>query len=152
MRVDSAERLPQRSHARSHRPPVNNRRWPDSSFLSQSPASFPYEERIMRAGLWLVFGVLQAAAWGAPCDSQAQLVINEILAAPGRDWNGDGVISSRDDEWVEIYNAGDAPVTLDGYRIADADTSWRRELSGTLAPHARRLVYGLESYNWEKAT
>ena len=62
------------------------------------------------------------------------------------------MISSRDDEWVEIYNAGDAPVTLDGYRIADADTSWRMELSGTLAPHARRLVYGLESYNWEKAT
>lgn len=82
----------------------------------------------------------------------AQIVINEFLASPARDWNGDGTLSSRDDEWVEIYNPTSLPVVLDGYRVADADTSWRYGFTGTLAPHERLVVYGSESYAWEKAT
>jgi trimeric autotransporter adhesin len=99
------------------------------------------------------FGIalLVALLWLA-APAAAQVVINEVLASPGRDWNGDGTLSSRDDEWVEVYNAGDQEVSIDGYRLADADTSWRFEFSGTLAPGATRLVYGGESYAWEKAT
>ncbi len=33
-------------------------------------------------------------------------VLNEFLAGPARDWNGNGSISTRDDEWVEVFNAG----------------------------------------------
>lgn len=106
----------------------------------------------MRYGFWLLAAALQAASLGAACDAQAQLLINEILAAPARDWNGDAVVSSRDDEWVELYNPTGNPIILDGYRIADADTTWRMGLTGTLGPHAFRLVFGSESLEWEKAT
>jgi len=107
----------------------------------------------MRNGFWLVLGALQMAAASAACDTaHAQLLINEVLAAPGRDWNADGVVSSRDDEWVEVYNPTGSSITLDGYRIADADTSWRMGLSGTLGPHGHLVVYGLDALNWEKAT
>ena len=44
----------------------------------------------------------------------AQVVINEILADPARDWDGDGDYNFRNDEWVEIVNAGDAAVSLSG--------------------------------------
>lgn len=83
---------------------------------------------------------------------RAQVVLNEVLADPNRDWDGNGSLSSRDDEWVEIVNAGAAPVSLAGYRIAGADTVWRYEFSGTLAPGEVRVVYGSGSYAWEQAT
>ncbi|HVP38901.1 MAG TPA: lamin tail domain-containing protein [Candidatus Saccharimonadales bacterium] len=89
---------------------------------------------------------------GAAAPARAELVINEVLASPARDWNGDGTVSSRDDEWVEIYNPADTPVALDGYRLADADTTWRFALTGTLGPRARLVVFGSDAYAWEKAT
>jgi hypothetical protein len=36
--------------------------------------------------------------------SVAQIRLNEILADPGTDWNGDGTVDSKLDEWVEIVN------------------------------------------------
>jgi hypothetical protein len=96
--------------------------------------------------------LLAAALLWPAVPAGAQVVINEVLASPGRDWNGDGATSSRDDEWVEIYNNSDAAVPLDGYRLADLDTTWRFAFSGTLEARARRVVYGSESYAWEKAT
>jgi hypothetical protein len=79
------------------------------------------------------------------------VLLNEILADPARDWNGDSVISSRDDEWVEIVNTSGAPMDLAGYRLSSPDTTWRYEFSGTLAPRSVRVVYGSESYAWEQA-
>jgi hypothetical protein len=49
--------------------------------------------------------------------------INEVLPAPNsddqRDYNGDGEINSED-EYIELYNSGSAPLSLAGYSIADA--------------------------------
>ncbi|HYJ33277.1 MAG TPA: lamin tail domain-containing protein [Candidatus Binatia bacterium] len=70
------------------------------------------------------------------------LRIAEILAGPARDWDGDGVYDSRADEWVEVVNNGLAPLDLAPYRIADADSTIRYELSGTLLPGEVRLVTG----------
>lgn len=89
-------------------------------------------------------------AGGAP-PAVAQLLLNEVLADPARDWNGDGVISSRDDEWVEIINTGPNPIDLAGYRLAGPDTVWRYEFSGVLGSGAVRLVTGRQSYEWETA-
>lgn len=86
----------------------------------------------------------------APRSAPAQVLLNEILADPARDWDGDGVYQYRDDEWVEIVNAGSSAVSLEGYRLAGADTTWRYEFSGTLDPGAVRVVYGSQSYAWEK--
>ena len=103
---------------------------------------------------------LFAAYWGITLSNVARaaspeviepLMLNEILADPQRDWNGDGIVSSRDDEWVEIVNIGISPVILDDYRLAGADTSWRYGFSGDLAPGAVLVVYGGQSYAWETA-
>lgn len=80
----------------------------------------------------------------------ADVVLNEILADPARDWNGDGEIHFRDDEWVEITNPGPGAVSLDGYRIAGADSTWRYGFTGTLEAGETRVVFGSQSYQWEQ--
>ncbi len=106
----------------------------------------------MRYGWWMVLWLAPTVVATPNCEAASQLVINEFMASPGRDWNSDGTVSSRDDEWVEVYNTGETPVILDGYRLADSDTSWRYGFSGTLPGHGRLVVFGAESYAWEKAT
>ncbi|MCX5801758.1 MAG: lamin tail domain-containing protein [Candidatus Eisenbacteria bacterium] len=86
-----------------------------------------------------------------PVLCSADVVINEILPSPSIDWNGDSVYNYRDDEWVEIYNNSESPAVLDGYRIADADTTWRYGLSGTIPAQGHLAVYGSQSYAWERA-
>jgi len=96
----------------------------------------------------LVLAALVLDAPACPCD----VLLNEILAGPGRDWNGDGAVSSRDDEWVEIVNTGSAPVSLDGYLLSDTDSTFRYAFTGVLAAGARRIVFGLEAVEWQRAT
>lgn len=102
--------------------------------------------------LWLLAATLAAAlvarlvpfapfarAQAVPADG---LRLSEILAGPARDWDGDGLYDSRSDEWVEVANRGFVPIDLAPYRLADADSTIRFELSGTLAPDSVLLVTG----------
>ena len=59
-----------------------------------------------------------------PADQCApsSLVINEVMAAPADDTNGDGTVSSSD-EFVEIYNQGSTAVDIGGYTLHDASNS-----------------------------
>jgi hypothetical protein len=88
-----------------------------------------------------------------PINSAAQIRLNEILADPASDWDGDGGVNSRSDEWVEIVNIGSSAVDLSSYRLGDVsgDTSWRYGFSGTVAPGEIRLVYGSDAVLWESA-
>ncbi len=79
------------------------------------------------------------------------LLLNEFLAGPARDWDGSGTLSTRDDEWVEVCNTGLAALDLSPFLITDGDHLPRYAFSGTLGPGERRLVFGKESYDWEKA-
>jgi len=83
----------------------------------------------------------------------AQVRLNEILADPATDWNGDGTVDSKLDEWVEIVNAGSTPVDLSLYRISDASAgeSFRFALSGTLAPGEVKVYYGSDVVAWQAA-
>ena len=54
------------------------------------------------------------------------IVINEIAWA--------GTAASSNDEWIELYNAGDATVDLAGWQLRAADGSPTIALSGSLAP------------------
>lgn len=76
--------------------------------------------------------------------------LNEILAGPARDWDGSGAFSSRDDEWIEIANAGATVADLAGFFVTDGDSIPRYAFSGTLGPLGTRLVTGKMSYDWEK--
>ena len=90
-------------------------------------------------------------ALATPACATPPLLINEILAGPARDWDGSGTFSTRDDEWVEIINAGPVLLDLAGWLLTDGDAIPRFALSGILAAGERRVVFGKESYDWEKA-
>lgn len=97
------------------------------------------------AGSWL-------ASIGTAQTCQSQVLLNEILADPGIDWDGDGTANFKDDEWVEIVNSGPVPVVLDDYRLSDGGTlAFRFGFSGTLPAGAVKVVYGSMSVAWEAA-
>ena len=87
--------------------------------------------------LFLTFLVSAALCVGVPASkSSAQLLLNEILADPATDWDGDGSVGSRADEWVEVMNAGSSTIDLSAYRLGDLSGgySWRYGFSGALEP------------------
>ena len=86
--------------------------------------------------------------------AHAQLRLNELLADPVLDWDGDGEVNSRSDEWVEIINLGPDTVNLSTYRLADAagGYDWRFGFEGVLAPGEVRVVYGSDATAWQAAT
>jgi hypothetical protein len=109
--------------------------------------------RLVSAVLALVvLPSLVLACGPLPVRAQASLRLNEFLAAPGRDWNGDGAVSTRDDEWVEVVNVSGGTLDLSGFVLTDGDSLPRYAFSGTLAAGERALVTGGMSYDWEKAT
>ena len=79
------------------------------------------------------------------------LLLNEFVAGPARDWDGSGAVSTRDDEWVEVSNTASETLDLSAFLVTDSDRLPRYAFSGTLGAGERRLVFGRESYDWEKA-
>ena len=105
---------------------------------------------------WLAWSALVGLVSARPSAASAPtpgsgLRINEFLAGPARDWDGSGVFSSRDDEWVEVLNAGSVSLDLTGYVLTDGDKIPRYAFSGTLAAGEHLVVYGKTSYDWERA-
>lgn len=86
-----------------------------------------------------------------PETARSELRLNEFLAGPARDWDGSGALSTRDDEWVEVWNGDSWLLDLTGYFITDGDTIPRFGFSGTLGPQGRVLVFGSQSVEWERA-
>jgi len=80
-----------------------------------------------------------------------RLLINEVLARPGFDWNGDGRVDVYD-EFIEIKNVTPIDVTLSGWKI---DNGIIKEVDGrevftlpstiTLKPGERVVFYRTES-------
>jgi hypothetical protein len=108
--------------------------------------------RIPRLPLRLLTLLALAAPFAAPASAAPDVRLSEILAAPARDWDGNGTFSSRDDEWIEILNGGATPADLSAYFVTDGDSIPRYRFSGTLAPGAALLVTGTMSVDWERAT
>jgi hypothetical protein len=101
---------------------------------------------LLAAGSALAF---QLPAFATPACAQG-LQINEILAGPARDWDGSATVSSRDDEWVEVRNAGAAPLDLAGFFLTDGDSIPRFAFTGVLDPGERRVVFGGDAVVWER--
>lgn len=99
-----------------------------------------------------LFAILTVLSSLAP-HSAAQVRLNEILADPASDWDGDGATGSKDDEWVEVANTGGSSVDLSSLRLSDlsAGTDFRFALSGTLAPGEVAVFYGSAVVAWQKA-
>ncbi|MEZ4399979.1 MAG: lamin tail domain-containing protein [Kofleriaceae bacterium] len=77
-----------------------------------------------------------------PSAGAARLVIAEVLADPpaGYDANGDGVASAVDDEFIELWNAGDGALDLGGATVSDAVAVRGTFPAGTRLLAGQRLV------------
>lgn len=83
--------------------------------------------------------------------SQAEVVINEVLADPARDWNGDGETDTKLDEWVEVYNPGPEGVFLTQYWLRDGlgDTP-HLNMFGWLDVGETAVFYGHHAVAWQQ--
>ena len=75
----------------------------------------------------------------------AHLMINEVLADPGAvvNANKDGVLSSTQDEFVEVVNIGDAAADLSGAVLSDAVAPRLTLPAGTVvAPGQALVIFG----------
>ena len=84
-------------------------------------------------------------------EGEAGLRLSEILAGPARDWDGNGTYDARQDEWLEVTNAGPSILDLSDYRLADADSTIRYELSGALEPEGVLLITGAMAEEHQRA-
>src|SRR3989344_5867995 len=90
--------------------------------------------------------------------ANAFILINEILADPAGDANGDGIISTAQDEFIELLNSSDNPVDLSGWKLSDAIQIRHTFTLGTiLSPHSFLVVFGggspvLPGINWKVAS
>lgn len=88
----------------------------------------------------------------SPSVAHAELLINEVLSAPTSDWNADGAVDFRNDEWVEILNTGPGVENLEGVYLRDGTgTEYHYGFTGTLAPGEVRVVFGHQSVEWQTA-
>ena len=106
--------------------------------------------------LWvlvLVVALAIAMRFAPPVRAQGTggVVLNELLAGPARDWDGDGLFDARKDEWIEIRNEGAVPVDLAPYRVSDADSTIRFAFAGSLAPGSVLLVTGTMALDWQRS-
>jgi hypothetical protein len=98
--------------------------------------------------VFLVFLASITALSAAPVSSEP--AINEFMAGPGSDWDGDFESDSRDDEWVEIVNPDSTSVNLVGYYLLSGPTrAPAYGFSGTLDPGEFLCVYGSGALEWQ---
>jgi len=80
----------------------------------------------------------------------AELVINELLADPASDWDGDGEVDAKLDEWVEVYNPGPDPVHLTRYWLRDGlGEAPHLNLFGVLEAGEVAVFFGYHAVAWQ---
>jgi Lamin Tail Domain len=101
--------------------------------------------------LTLVLAVMFASM--LPGAADASLAINEIMADPASDWDGDGEYEYRYDEWVELYNAGPDVVDLGNYGLSDDADLWTYGFApGEMLGVGEAVVmFGSQSIAWQQA-
>ncbi|MCA9727274.1 MAG: lamin tail domain-containing protein [Candidatus Eisenbacteria bacterium] len=104
---------------------------------------------VMRCWGWIALGLICAAA--APGRGSCQALLNEIMADPATDWDGDGSYDFRGDEWIEIVNVGIDPLDLTQLYLGDESGGFVYGFEGTLASGEVRVVYGSQAVPWEQA-
>jgi hypothetical protein len=99
----------------------------------------------------LLLLAIAAGSGVAPVHGNPTVALNEMLADPARDWDGDLTVNAADDEWVEIVNTGAVPADLSELRLGDLDRVWAYGFSGTLPVEGKLVVYGSTSKDWQTA-
>jgi hypothetical protein len=104
----------------------------------------------MRCALLLCLIALLVASAVSPGSSLAALTLNEVLPAPGSDWDGDLDPDSKRDEWVEIVNAGSLSCDISCMLLlSGGNRSPVYGFTGSVSPGEVVLVYGSDAVVWE---
>ena len=104
-------------------------------------------------GITLLFAalLLVGAPHGAAALEDEEIFINEVLADPASDWDGDGTVDFKGDEWIEVMNAGPDPINLADYFLRDIlGEEPHLRLSGVLDPGEAAVFYGSEAVAWQQ--
>ncbi len=105
-------------------------------------------DRLLESALLMTSLALALLMLAAP--ARAELVLNEFLANPGRDYDGDGALDTRLDEWVEVYNAGAQTLDLTAYWLRDGlNEQPNLNLFGLLAPGEVAVFMGGHAVAWQ---
>jgi len=97
-------------------------------------------------------GIFLFLVAGGPSVAQVDdfILINEVLADPGSDWDGDGAVDFKDDEWVEILNNWTDPIDLSNYYLRDGlGDDPHLKLSGILDPGETVVFFGSDAVAWQ---
>ncbi|HOX25110.1 MAG TPA: lamin tail domain-containing protein [Candidatus Krumholzibacteria bacterium] len=104
-----------------------------------------------RTGLGILLWALSLSFCLEPDLARAEVMINEFLADPATDWNGDGEVHSTLDEWVEVYNPGPDAVSLTAYWLRDGlGETPHLNLFGVLEPDQVAVFYGHHAVAWQQ--
>jgi len=110
-------------------------------------------KRVRSSSLWsliLLLPVFLAVLFPALAPARAELIINEVLADPQRDWDGDGVLDYKGDEWIEVLNTGYDVEDLTQYYLRDIyGSDPHLQLEGLLRPGEVKVFYGSEAMAWQ---
>lgn len=105
------------------------------------------------AGISLLAGILFLVTGfgGAVAQVDDPLVINEVLADPASDWDGDGIVDFKGDEWIEVLNNGTQPINLSDYYLRDGlGEELHLRLSGVVDPGETAVFHGSEAVAWQQ--
>ncbi len=81
----------------------------------------------------------------------ASVLLSELLPDPATDWDGNGLVESRGDEWLEVVNTGPETVDLVDYYVSDAlGDDPQLQLFGLLAPGETAVFYGSQAEQWQR--
>jgi Lamin Tail Domain len=100
--------------------------------------------------LLLLCGLLVSSLWLVP-HVRAEVLINEVLGDPDQDWDGDGEVNYKSDEWIEVKNDGDSVEDLSEYWVRDGSgEDPHLQLSGALEPGETAVFYGSDAMIWQQ--
>ena len=96
--------------------------------------------------------ILAGVAGGASALEDEIIIINEVLGDPASDWDGDGAVDFKLDEWIEVLNTGSDPLDLSDYFIRDIlGEEPHLRLSGVIDPGETAVFYGSDAVAWQTA-
>jgi hypothetical protein len=101
------------------------------------------------AGLLLATACLAAAPAARALEDEI-IVINEVLGDPASDWDGDGTVDAKGDEWIEVVNVSAEPVNLGDWWLKDlAGDDPDLRLAGVIDPGEALVFYGSAAMAWQ---
>lgn len=91
-----------------------------------------------------------AAVAAFPAPGSAQIRLSEIHCAPTEDYDLDGEVDTKNDEFVEVHNVSDEPVSLEHWYLRDGTgDAYHYGFSGSLPVGGTLVVTGTMALVWQ---